>query len=89
MNSVVQYFLLCKLTEARRYNIPISKFLGTLLKMTGLLVPIYQMGKQICKMKRCYLRILMKVTSDANGYGFPDRVSILISIAFPFKELKK
>lgn len=29
----------------------------------------------------------MKVTSDENGYGFPDTVSILINIAFLFKEL--
>lgn len=29
----------------------------------------------------------MKPMWDENGYGFPDIVSILINIAFPFKEL--
>lgn len=76
-----------KLTEVKKYSILISKSLGTLLKETGLLVLTCQMGKQVCKKMRCDLRLLMKVTSDENGYGFPDTVSILINIAFPFKEL--
>lgn len=76
-----------KLTEVKKYNILISKSLGTLLKETGLLLLTCQMGKQVCKKMRCDLRLLVKATSDENGYGFPDMVSILISIAFPFKEL--
>lgn len=72
-----------KLTKMKKYSILISKSLGTLLKETGLLVLTCQMGKQVCKK----MRLLMKVTSDENGYGFPDTVSILINIAFPFKEL--
>lgn len=83
-------FCFAKLTEARRYNIPISKSLATLLKNTGLLAPIYQMGKQICKKMRCDLRLLMKPTSDENRYGFPHRVlisSILLFLLWSFKKI--
>lgn len=45
------------------------------------------MGKQVCKKVKRDLRLLMKPTSDENGYGFPDMISVLINIAFPFKEL--
>lgn len=82
-------FCFAKLTEARRYNIPISKSLATLLKNTGLLAPIYQMGKQICKKMRCDLRLLMKPTSDENRYGFPHRVSISSILLFLLWSFKK
>lgn len=56
-----------------------------LTRETGLLVPIYQIGKEIHNKKSCDLKLFGKPAADENEYGFPDRVAIL-NINFPSNE---